>query len=292
MSKVNLPLYQIPDFKSENLDHSSFYYSRLGRHLKTHKFIQKPHKHGFYILLIFTAGSGDHSIDFRNYEVGPGTVFFLAPGQVHSWKLSEDCEGHIMFFSAEFYGFGFPLKTLSGFPFFGASNRPPNLILESKQTAEVDLFFSEIERETEAQDWSTKEMLRAYTEILLVKLGRIYQASYGTGSSLAPAEDRFNLLEAAVEAHFRSNRNASFYADELHLSLRQLNRLTKTVVGKTISELLLDRVILESQRLLTYSGSTVAEISAQLGFDDPSYFSRLFRKKTGSTPEQFRKSAH
>ncbi|OOG69344.1 AraC family transcriptional regulator [Algoriphagus sp. A40] len=292
MSKESLPIYQIPDFNRENIDSSTFYYSRLGRHLKTHKFIQKPHKHGFYILLLFTAGSGSHSIDFRNYNVGPGVFFFLSPGQVHSWQLSEDSEGHILFFSAEFYGSAFPMKNLSGFPFFGTTSRPSNLILDSGQTSKVDLLFSEIEKETEAQDWSKKEMLLAYTEILLVKLGRIYQASYGTGSTVPAAEDRFKLLETAIESHFRSARNASFYADQLHLSLRQLNRLTKTSVGKTISELLLDRVNLEAQRLLTYSGSTVAEIASQLGFDDPSYFSRLFRKRTGSTPEQFRKSVH
>lgn len=290
MSKESLPLYQIPDFKSENLDSSSFYYSRLGKHLKTHKFIQKPHKHGFFILLLFTAGSGTHSIDFRNYRVSPGAVFFLAPGQVHSWQLSEDCEGHILFFSTQFYGFGFPHKNLSAFPFFGTSSRSPYLVLESEQTAETDLLFSEIEKETEALGWFKKELLRANTEILLIKLGRIYHATYGTGSTFPLAEDRFNQLESVVETHFRSTRNASFYADQLHLSLRQLNRLTKTSVGKTISELLLDRVVLESQRLLTYSGDSVAEIAEQLGFEDPSYFSRLFRKKTGNTPEQFRKS--
>lgn len=289
MNKESLPIYQIPDFEPERFDSATFYYSRFAHHLEKHKFIQKPHKHDFYIVLLVTAGSGIHSIDFKEYDVAPGTVFFLYPGQVHSWRLSADSEGHILFFSTQFYSFGFPAKNLASFPFFASSSHPL-LNLQPDQSREIDFYFSEIEKETESTGRSKKEVLRSYTEILLVKLGRIYQATHGLGQAALPAEDRFKLLEGAIEAHFRANRRASFYADQLNLSLKQLNRMTKTSVGKTLSELLLDRVILESQRLLTYSDATVAEIAAQLAFDDPSYFSRLFRKKIATTPEQFRRS--
>ncbi len=290
MIKESLPIYQIPDFDGAGFDSSVFYYSKLGRHLEKHKFIQKPHKHDFYIILLITEGSGNHSIDFKEYEVSPGSVFFLHPGQVHSWQLSEDSEGHILFFSTEFYSFGFPTKNLSGFPFFASSNHPCCLDLQRDQRDEINSYFSEIEKETQGYGRSKKEVLRSYTEILLVKLDRIYQAVYGFGQNISPTENRLRALESVIEAHFRTDRHASFYADELNLSLKQLNRLTKISFGKTISELLLDRVILESQRLLTYSDDSVAEIAAQLGFEDPSYFSRLFRKKIGNTPEQFRRS--
>jgi AraC family transcriptional activator of pobA len=290
MIKDRLPIYQIPDFGSAGFDSSVFYYSRLGRHLEKHKFIQKPHKHDFYILLLVTAGSGTHNIDFQEYSVSPGSVFFLHPGQVHSWQLSEDSEGHIVFFSTEFYSFGFPAKNLSGFPFLVSSRLPSKLELMAAACSEIDFYFSEIGKETEANGHSKKELVRSYTEILLVKLDRIYRAAYEIDQNIPSAEDRFKQLEAAIETHFRTNRHASFYAEQLSLSLKQLNRLTKSAVGKTISELLTDRVILESQRLLTYSDDSVSEIAAQLGFDDPSYFTRLFRKKISATPEQFRKS--
>jgi AraC family transcriptional activator of pobA len=290
MSKENLPTYQIPDFNGVSIDSSVFYYSRLSRHLETHKFIQRPHKHNFFILLLITAGTGTHSIDFRNYEVATGTVFFLKPGQVHSWQLSKDCEGHILFFSMEFYSWGFPVKTLSTFPFYASPSHPSDLILSPDQVTDIAQIFSQIEKETESSVWAKKEMLRSLTEILLISLARIYQTTHQLSHTGMVAEDRFRILEETIEKHFRSNRHANFYADRLNLSLRQLNRLTKASVEKTISEILLDRVILESQRLLTYSDETVATIASQLGFDDPSYFSRLFRKKIGLTPEQFRKS--
>lgn len=292
MSKEVLPIYQIPDFDRDRIDSSTFYYSRLRSHLEKHKFIQKPHKHDFFILMLVTVGSGNHSIDFRNYSVNPGTAFFLHPGQVHSWQLSEDTDGHILFFNTDFYGAGVPGKNLDRFPFFNSSHYPANLILEKEKSGEIELLFSEIDKETSSSDWSKKEILRSYTEILLVKLNRFYQAENGLGDRVLASQDQFKSLESAIESHFSFHREASFYAEKMHLSLKQLNRLTKTTTGKTVSQLLLDRVILESQRLLTYSDKSISEIAAQLGFDDPSYFARLFKKKTGKTPEQFRKSAH
>ena len=292
MFKESLPIYQIPDFESGELDSSEFYYSRLGRHLKNHKFIQKAHKHDFYILMLFTVGTGNHSIDFQNYKVAPGTVFFLHPGQVHHWHLSEDSDGHILFFSAEFYSFGFPAKYLDRFPFFYASNYPSNLALDLDNVGEIGQLFSAMEKETQMPAWSIKEVLRSYTEILLVKLCRIYKDVNKVEDFFSVSGDQYMDLETVIESNFKEHREASFYAESLNLSAKQLNRLTKSTVGKPISQLLLDRVILESQRLLTYSDSTVAEIAAHLGFEDASYFSRLFRKKIGKTPEQFRKSLH
>lgn len=292
MPKESLPVYQIPDYDSGRFDSSVFYYSTLGRHLAKHRFIQKPHKHDFFILMLFVSGTGTHSIDFREYPVGPGSAFFMSPGQVHHWELSKNSEGHILFFSPEFYSYGFPTKKLFQYPFFTSTGSSSLLELDPVQCSDIELVFLEIQKENKALDQSKKEILRSYTEILLIKLARIYRSVHRPHDTESTADSRYKLLELAIESHFRANRHASFYAEQLSLSLKQLNRLTKMSVGKTISELLLDRVLLESQRLLTYSGDPVAEIAAQLGFDDPSYFSRLFRKKIGTTPEQFRKSVH
>ena len=222
----------------------------------------------------------------------PGAAFFLRPGQVHSWQLSQDTEGHILFFSSAFYSESLPARNLSRFPFFNSSHHPCQLILDSEMCRETDFLFSELEKETSSARWAQKEMLRSYLEIVLIKFSRVYLNIYRLGEAQFTLKDQFHRLEEIMESEFHKHRDASFYAEKMNLSLKQINRMTKTATGQTISQLLLDRVVLESQRLLTYSTKSVSEISALLGFDDPSYFTRLFRKKTGLTPEQFRKSVH
>ena len=70
---------------------SDFYFNTMKDHLvSSHKHIEKPHRHDFYVTVLFTKGKGIHEIDFQKYEVSEGSIFFLSPGQVHSWELSED----------------------------------------------------------------------------------------------------------------------------------------------------------------------------------------------------------
>jgi AraC family transcriptional regulator, transcriptional activator of pobA len=79
----------------------------------------------------------------------------------------------------------------------------------------------------------------------------------------------------------------SEYASLLNLTERHLNRICKTCVNKTPTDLILERVILEAKRMLIHSTNTVAETADELGYLDNSYFSRLFRNKTGQTPKEF-----
>lgn len=78
------------------------------------------------------------------------------------------------------------------------------------------------------------------------------------------------------------------YAELLNESPVVLNRAVKSLTGKTAGELIIERLILEAKRLLLYSGLNNKEVAYKLGYDDPSYFARIFHKKTGSTPSEFR----
>ena len=90
ISVLNINLFQ-PEAKR-----SDFYFNTLKEHLlKSHKHTEKPHRHDFYACKIFTKGNGIHEIDFQKYDVSAGSLFFMSPGQVHSWQLSEDTDGFI-----------------------------------------------------------------------------------------------------------------------------------------------------------------------------------------------------
>lgn len=289
MPKSPLPIFQIPDFGLDALDSSHFYYAGLKNHLATHKFIQKPHKHDFYILVVFTQGTGSHTIDFKTYDVEPGSVFYLSPGQVHSWELSPATDGHILFFSSDFYTATFTRKRLNTYSLFNSTSPFPKLEFDSAETSEILSFFEKIDQENNSPTWFTKDLLRNYIDTLLILMYRYKgrQTSFSTQEKLV--HNQFQQLELLIEKDFKKHREASYYAEQMNLSLKQLNSLCKNAIAKTSSQLVMDRVILEAKRLLTHSDLSISQIAYELEFDDASYFSRLFKKKTNLTPEHFRR---
>ncbi|MNY54020.1 HTH-type transcriptional activator Btr [compost metagenome] len=91
-----------------------------------------------------------------------------------------------------------------------------------------------------------------------------------------------------MEQHFKENKSPSFYADKLNITLKHLNRICNEILQKTATEVIMDRVILEIKRMLTDKQLAVNEVASAVGYDDYSYFSRVFKKQTGFSPTAFR----
>ncbi|WP_207432679.1 helix-turn-helix domain-containing protein [Sabulibacter ruber] len=283
-----LPVYSIPDFTTARPLSRGIHVADLQAHRKTHAFVQAPHKHDFYLLLYVKAGQGTHTIDFTEYAVQPGSVFFLTPGQVHAWNLTDDTQGTLLFFSSEFYRAGRETDPLRQFPYFQTWQHPPVLYASPDTLPPVEQLLQQMQREYTTAAAFQSQALRAYLELLLIQLARLYPKA-----PIAPEENTwpFQLyqLESLVEKHYLEHQSVKFYADALHLSAKYLNELCKQNLRKTTSDLLQERLVLEARRLLTHSPHlNIAQVAHALGFEDNSYFSRFFKKHTGNTPEQFR----
>lgn len=284
----NLPVYRIPDFTSARALSQGFYSVDLQTHRKAHAFIQAPHKHDFYLLLHIRQGSGTHTIDFTTYSIKPASFFVLTPGQVHCWDLSPETEGTLLFFTKEFITNGVSNTQLLQYPLFRAWQYPPVLYSTAAELAPAEKLMQDLQQEYHLSLPLQTDALRAYLSLLLIQLSRLYPASPSPSSGHSwPFQ--LHQLENLVEEHYREHQSVTFYAEALHLSAKYLNELCKQHLGKTTSDLLQERLVLEAKRLLTHSPHlNVAQIALVLGFDDNSYFSRFFKKKEGLSPEQFR----
>jgi AraC family transcriptional activator of pobA len=98
---------------------------------------------------------------------------------------------------------------------------------------------------------------------------------------------RMRKLEGLIDIHFRQIKSPGEYADMMFISERHLNVICKVTVGKSTSDIIMDRIILESKRMLVHSKFNVAEVAAELGYFDKSYFSRMFKKRVGRSPLEF-----
>jgi AraC-like DNA-binding protein len=94
-------------------------------------------------------------------------------------------------------------------------------------------------------------------------------------------------LEGLIEKHFRTVKSPKEYAQMMHVSEKHLNRICKVTLNKTVTEMIVDRILLESKKLMVYSDHNISEIVHELGYEDNSYFSRLFKKKLNQTPVEF-----
>src|SRR5688572_5483594 len=113
-----------------NENPEEFYANTLGVHLRTrHKDISVPHRHDFYLTVLFTKGTGTHEIDFTSYAVKPGALFFLNPGQTHHWELSDDTDGYIFFHTQSFYDLQYSHSRVADFPFYYSMHSIPHLML-------------------------------------------------------------------------------------------------------------------------------------------------------------------
>lgn len=131
--------------------------------------------------------------------------------------------------------------------------------------------------------------MRACMTLLVVEAGRLAESrSRHQGVTLRRRDTTVDRLRALVEADFRRTRRLSDYADALGLTSDRLNDHCKRVAGVTAGHLVRQRVVTEAKRQLMFTGQSVGEIAYDLGFADPTHFTRFFRRYTGTTPQVFR----
>ncbi|WP_426059471.1 helix-turn-helix domain-containing protein [Hymenobacter sp. B1770] len=261
-----------------------YYCERLETHVVRFPHVNVPHAHDFYLMLYITKGTGTHTVDLVTYELRPGSVFFLAPGQVHHWELGVDARGYVVFFDTDFYLFRYPGNGLYEYPFFD-STHPPVLYLPPAE-AEIRPLVERLLSEYQTPQPNQAAVFRSYLHLCLELAARHYPALPAAEAS--PALQQIRQFGALLNQHYRTKRSVSDYAALLHVSANHLNALCRRVLNKTASTLIHERVVVEAQRLLSHSGLGVAQVAYELGFEDASYFVRYFRKYTGTTPEAFR----
>ena len=279
------PIYTIQSFNC-NAVASDFYINTFENHLTTHSFIEEPHRHDFYVLVLFTAGTGIHEIDFDKYKVRAGSAFVLQPGQMHHWSLSHDVAGYVVFYSKEMYNLYFGQKDIDNFPFYFSVRAKSEIILSSDETAALQPYFEMILQEAiSKKDWSHDKIMNLL-DTIHIELARKYSNS--SANVLVPYSNKIKQLSQLIEMNFIEQKAASFYADALNISLKHLNRICNESLKKTTTQVITERVMLEAKRMLMNKNLTVSEVASRLGYDDYSYFVRLFKKNALMTPVAFR----
>ena len=289
MSKPTLPVYSIETLKTSVVSAKDFTADRFAHYLDEHKNLHFPHKHSFYHLVYFSKGSGTHSIDFVNFKVQPGQIYFMIPGQVHTWDFASAPDGFIVNFSEQFLH---PLianpRYIDQFSFFSGIADKQVINFSTEERKQVEQILASIVEEANSKRAWKDDLVRATLVQLFITVSRCSNKEddqqFSNYNSLL-----LTNFQKLIELHYKQKKLTKEYAAMLYVTPNHLNALCKDITGRPAGELIRDRIILEAKRLLVNAQITVAEIAAELGFADNSYFSRFFKKYAGTTPDLFRK---
>lgn len=271
-------------------EQEAFFYANLLQHHLPHNHIHidKPHKHEFYATYFFCKGKGRHEIDFQNYEVVPGSLFFMSPGQVHHWDLSDDAEGFVFFHSQEFYDLHYVKNTIRKFPFFGSLSAKRTLYLSEIQMIEFEALFKKILVEAHGNDrHKYSYILSLITQVYIESNRLLSDQQKDNREETRNYYHHFERFENLLEKNFKVMKAPSAYAEQMNMTVKHLNRIVKSIANLTTQELIIARVVLEAKRMLTYTDFHFNEIAYELGYEDYPHFSKAFKKTVGDTPSEF-----
>lgn len=250
-----------------------------------------PHKHQFYEICFFTKGGGFHEIDFQSYEINDLSIHFISPGQVHRIVGKAENQGYVLAFSGSY-----PIEkdqyrpiNFNSMDLFHSVHGHQILKLSAEQYHNILQHVVNIEEDQERMGPFTRDIIRSYIAIILNKcqyrLSMMQDSANPVEGSIVKLVERF---KKKVESNFKTTHQVQEYSQMLNITPGHLNRCCKKLTGNNASELILLRIILEAKRLLLFTEKTSKEVAFELSFEDPSYFSRIFKKKTGMSPTAFR----
>ncbi len=244
-----------------------------------------PHRTDFYQIILIESGGSTQFVDFTPINVAGGQILFIAKNQVVSFDTSSSYSGKAILFTDVFFNRCDSdirlIKQLDLFnPFTGNAPVSVNEKLATLCKMMEDEFACR-------RDNLQQNILHSYLSAFLT------QATRQREQVVVPLKSgEYNLaLQFAelVEQHHKSLRKVNDYLELMNTTAKSLSKSLHAAVCKTPKQFIDDRILLEAKRLLVYNGVSVKEIAFELGFDEPTNFSKFFREQTGMSPAEFKK---
>ncbi len=251
---------------------------------------ERAHRHDFYQIFWMTRDAPSFNIDFYHLPVEAFALVFVPPGAVHTFGEKSRAAGFILSFQEDFLETeGHSVDLYLECPSFDPAQIQNVLPVRGPAIEIVQSYCERIYEESKSKRLGYRSATAAFVRLLFVEIRRCLDAQ----SASSPFR-KYSSLTARflrkLNARPYQLRTASEIARVLGVSRSWLNQLVRQETARNLTDHLQARLILESKRLLAHSDLNVSEIAYELGFEDPSYFTRLFRQVEGLSPREFREA--
>ena len=293
MTQTDIPVFDTSNALSEAMQfpHRShipnFDIYELGSLEPAARRCMPPYRQGFYQIGILSY-VGESKLNINTDWVSPNEypLWFVVPGQVFSWVRDEKMAGYSIMFSKEFLK-NMVDHALEDFPFLKMSER--SLFMLTKEEHKSLLFDAQRMHSVFKNPHPYQErMLEGMLASFLYFCKAVSERYITTESHLTRAQKITQRFEFLVDKMYIDTKNVGDYADELSITPNYLTTTVKKMTGKSAKDIIQERLLVESKNLLKFSGLDVGEIAYRLNFQEPTHFTRFFKKLSGVTPNQFR----
>lgn len=244
---------------------------------------------GLCQVLVVLAGAVAVRLDDLESAPAAPCAVLVPPGTVHAFRFTPGTLGRVVTFAADRFADAAPDRAALLASLFA---QPAIVDLAdddaSLRRLETGLEAIDAEFHERAPGWTLA--IEAETVALLVRLARRHAPPHPAATR--PETELHARFRALVERRFADHRPIAAYAADLGVTESRLDRAVRAVTGRSAFEAVQDRLLLEARRKLVYVAAPVSKLAYELGFEDPAYFWRFFRRRTGMTPTEFRRARH
>lgn len=273
--KKKLPL------QFEILDLAQFYTD----HKQT---ITKIHRADFYHIIWFRKGNTVHFVDFEEIKIEAETILVLNKNVIHKFGNLENIEGTVILFTDSFFS-----KSKEDAEYLQSNFLFHNLFSISRISLckQKDRFIQFLDlMSDEVNNYNDNyhaEILRNHLHNTLLIIERGMQVAENKLFKSKALKD-VHMFSSLLENKFKSEKTVHYYAKEINITEKRLIQSTLQITGKTPKDLIINRIVLEAQRQIVFTSKSIKEIAYDLGYDEPTNFIKFFRKKSQTTPLDFR----
>ncbi|NIC07201.1 helix-turn-helix domain-containing protein [Billgrantia bachuensis] len=262
---------------------------------RLHDWYIRPHRHADLVHVLHVA-SGQVELELEGSQHAlQGPLVIVVPAMtIHGFRFSQDIEGHIVTLAQ-------PLAEQLGQRLEEQASvlrhADYHLLAQPRKARRLATLVEQIDAEYRQPAPGRDRMLGALVQALAVELSRQADPHGLHGSAPGPHQrdrghERLANFQALIEAQYRQQPSIERLAEQLGMSSAHLNALCRRLADRSALQLLHERLLLEAKRQITYTNMTISQIADSLGFSEPAYFTRFFKRNTGFSPRDFRLRQH
>lgn len=276
IGKVYDSRYNDNEFHLERLNSLALFF---GRNMPTH------YHDRYYQIHCILEGSTHVLLDQSHYSMQGKTLFFTPPTVPHSFVTDDHAHGFVITASQQLV---WRLLDIEIGRNDIASTAMQPFCIPLPESSPLLTLFEMLEKESAQQQFMAETASQSWLQLILIEIMRYANNQPVTTSYRSSDVSVFNQFSLLIEEHYRSHWTLPQYAENIGLTTSRLNDICRRISGLSSKRLITDRIMQEARRLLLLTAMSISEVGYELGFTDPAYFARFFRKNAGITASAFR----